>query len=177
MSVDVVNRVSREQLSSFALGRCELDIPRRGQQIRRAVYEPGTPCSDPFGLTAWTPLCEVEHMSLVLSGHAAATMPDRTEFVIGTGDFFSILGGHDGWVVGRWATSVYTSWEQGSTPTLLEATDAKIEDSLQTKFGLAREGRPARRLKVATATKGAVPRSWLGAHSWWLFRLESGLNN
>ena len=93
-------------------------------------------------------------MSQVLSGHAAATMADRTEFVIGPGDFFSIPGRHDSWVVGRWATSLYTSWELGSAPTLLEAPDPKIEDSLQTKFGSAREGCPARRLKVAIATKG-----------------------
>ncbi len=52
-----------------------------------------------------------------------------------------------------WATSLYTSWELGRTLILLEAPDARIEGGLQTKFRLAREGCPARRLKVATATK------------------------
>ena len=44
----------------------------------------------------------------------------------------------------------------GSTPGLLETPEPKTEGSLQTKFGLARDGCPARRLEVASATKRAL---------------------
>jgi hypothetical protein len=100
MSVEVVNWSTPQQFSTFPHGRFEL-YSVGGQQIGRAIYEPGWRWSEDVGPTTGTPLCEVEHIGLVLSGHAAVKMADGAEFVMGPGDFFSIPGGHDSWVVGE----------------------------------------------------------------------------
>jgi quercetin dioxygenase-like cupin family protein len=100
MAVEVVNLSDPQQVSTFSHGRFEL-FSIGGQQIGRAVYEPGWRWSEHIGPTAGTPLCEVEHIGLVLSGRVAVKMADGTEFVLGPGDFFSIPPGHDSWVVGE----------------------------------------------------------------------------
>jgi quercetin dioxygenase-like cupin family protein len=99
MSLEVVNMSVPQQVSTFPHGRFELFVIGR-QQIGRAVYEPGWRWSEHIGPTAGTQLCEVEHLGLVISGHAAVEMTDGTEIVLGPGDFFSIPAGHDSWVVG-----------------------------------------------------------------------------
>jgi hypothetical protein len=100
MSLEVVNTSTPEQVSTFPYGRFELFVVG-GQQIGRAVYGPGWRWSAHIGPTAGTPFCEVEHLGLVISGHAAVKMTDGTEIVLGPGDFFSIPAGHDSWVVGE----------------------------------------------------------------------------
>jgi quercetin dioxygenase-like cupin family protein len=87
-------------VSTFSHGRFEL-FSIGGQQIGRAVYEPGWRWSEHIGPTAGAPLCEVEHVGFVLSGRVAVKMADGTELVLGPGDFFSIPSGHDSWVVGE----------------------------------------------------------------------------
>jgi quercetin dioxygenase-like cupin family protein len=100
MSLEVVHMSVPQQVSTFPYGRFELFIVG-GQQIGRAVYAPGWRWSEHIAPTAGTPLCEVEHLGLVISGHAAVKMTDGTEIVLGPGDFFSIPAGHDSWVVGE----------------------------------------------------------------------------
>lgn len=99
MELEVVNISSPHQSSTFPFGRFEL-FSIGGQQTGRAVYQPGWRWSEHIGPAAGTPLCEVEHLGLVLSGRAVVKMADGTEFVLGPGDFFSIPSGHDSWVVG-----------------------------------------------------------------------------
>ena len=100
MSLEVVNMSAPQRVSTFPYGRFELFVVG-GQEIGRAVYEPGWRWSEHIGPTAGAQLCEVEHLGLVISGHAAVKMTDGTEIVLGPGDFFSIPAGHDSWVVGE----------------------------------------------------------------------------
>jgi hypothetical protein len=72
-----------------------------GTTIGRASYEPGWRWSVDVGPAAGTPLCQVEHVGVVLSGRAAVLMEDGTELVMEPGDVFAIPPGHDSWVVGE----------------------------------------------------------------------------
>jgi quercetin dioxygenase-like cupin family protein len=68
--------------------------------IGRATYAPGWKWSRHVGPTAGTPLCEVEHVGLVISGRASVRMRDGSERVLAAGDAFYVAPGHDSWVVG-----------------------------------------------------------------------------
>jgi quercetin dioxygenase-like cupin family protein len=68
--------------------------------LGRATYEPGWRWSEHVGAAAGEPLCQVEHVGLVLSGAAAVKMEDGTEQVMRAGQFFYVPPGHDSWVVG-----------------------------------------------------------------------------
>ena len=68
--------------------------------LGRATYQPGWRWSEHVGPTVGTTSCQVEHVGLVLSGHAVAKMDDGTERVMRPGDFFYVPAGHDSWVVG-----------------------------------------------------------------------------
>src|SRR5678816_1722631 len=69
--------------------------------IGRATYQPGWKWSEHVGPTAGTPLCEVEHVGLVISGRVAVRMRDGSEQVLSPGTAFFIAPGHDSWVVGN----------------------------------------------------------------------------
>jgi len=71
-----------------------------GMTLGRAVYEPGWRWTEHVGPTAGTALCEVEHVGLVVSGHAKVQMRDGEEHDLTPGDIFAIPGGHESWVVG-----------------------------------------------------------------------------
>ena len=58
-------------------------------------HEPGWRWPEHVGPTVGTLSCQVEHVGLVLSGHAVAKMDDGTERVMKAGDFFYIPPGHD----------------------------------------------------------------------------------
>ncbi len=50
---------------------------------------------------AGTPLCEVEHVGMVLSGRAMAAMNDGTEVELTAGSLFYVPPiAHDSWVIG-----------------------------------------------------------------------------
>jgi hypothetical protein len=88
----------------------------------------------------------------VLSGRVAVKMADRTEFVMGQ----VISSAFPAATRGGWGEVGNVSLDllgAGSTPGLLETPEPKKEGRLQTKFELAREGCPARRLELASATK------------------------
>lgn len=87
-----------EEVRTFPFGRFEL-FSLGGQQFGRAVYAPGWRWSEHVAPLAGAPLCEVEHVGLVVAGRAAVRMADGTEVTLGPGDFFSIAPGHDSWVL------------------------------------------------------------------------------
>jgi hypothetical protein len=56
--------------------------------LGRASYEPGWKWSKYVSSIAGTPLCEVEHVGMVLSGRAIAAMNDGTEVELTAGSLF-----------------------------------------------------------------------------------------
>jgi quercetin dioxygenase-like cupin family protein len=90
---------SPDEVRVFEKGRLEL-LHLGPMVIGRATYEPGWKWSEHVGPGAGTPLCEVEHVGLVISGRAAVQMGDGTEHVLSAGTAFYVPPGHDSWVVG-----------------------------------------------------------------------------
>jgi len=84
----------------FELGRFEL-VTLGGMTIGRAVYQPGWRWSTHVGAPLGATHCNVEHLGLVLSGHATAAMQDGTIHDLTAGTLFYIPPEpHDSWVVG-----------------------------------------------------------------------------
>jgi hypothetical protein len=84
----------------FDKGKLEI-VRIGGMTLGRASYEPGWKWSEHIGPIAGTPLCEVEHVGLVLSGRAMAAMNDGTEVELTAGSLFYIPPvPHDSWVIG-----------------------------------------------------------------------------
>ncbi|HYI08882.1 MAG TPA: cupin [Thermoanaerobaculia bacterium] len=84
----------------FELGRFEL-VTLGGVTIGRATYQPGWRWSTHVGAETGATHCTVEHVGLVLSGHATAAMVDGTIHDLTAGTLFSIPAEpHDSWVVG-----------------------------------------------------------------------------
>jgi quercetin dioxygenase-like cupin family protein len=72
-----------------------------GMTIGRASYEPGWRWSKHVSPIAGIPLCEVEHVGMVLSGRAMAAMNDGTEVELTAGSLFYVPPvAHDSWVIG-----------------------------------------------------------------------------
>ncbi|MCI0339428.1 MAG: cupin domain-containing protein [Acidobacteria bacterium] len=72
-----------------------------GMTIGRASYEPGWRWSEHVSPIAGTPLCEVEHVGLVISGRAMVALNDGTQFELTPGSLFYIPPvPHDSWVIG-----------------------------------------------------------------------------
>jgi quercetin dioxygenase-like cupin family protein len=91
---------SPDEVRVFEKGRLEL-LHLGPMVIGRATYQPGWKWSEHVGPAEGTPLCEVEHVGLVISGTAAVRMRDGTERLLEAGTAFSIPPGHDSWVVGE----------------------------------------------------------------------------
>ncbi|MGI8837069.1 MAG: cupin domain-containing protein [Pyrinomonadaceae bacterium] len=84
----------------FDKGKLEI-VRIGGMTIGRASYEPGWRWSEHVSPIAGTPLCEVEHVGMVLSGRAMAAMKDGTEVELMAGSLFHVPPGpHDSWVIG-----------------------------------------------------------------------------
>jgi hypothetical protein len=84
----------------FEKGKFEI-VKIGGMTIGRASYEPGWKWSEDVSPLAGTPLCEVEHVGLVISGRAMAAMRDSTEVELTPGSLFYIPPvAHDSWVIG-----------------------------------------------------------------------------
>jgi quercetin dioxygenase-like cupin family protein len=99
MDLTLVNLDSPTETRSFEKGR--FDLYRVGPMtLGRATYEPGWKWSEHVGAPLGETSCQVEHVGLVLSGRAMASMDDGTERVMEPGDFFHVPAGHDSWVVG-----------------------------------------------------------------------------
>ena len=84
----------------FEKGKFEI-VNIGGLTIGRATYEPGWKWSEHVGPIAGTDLCGVEHVGLVISGHAVAAMSDDEIIDLNAGNLFYIPPApHDSWVVG-----------------------------------------------------------------------------
>ncbi len=84
----------------FEKGKLEV-VRIGGMTVGRATYEPGWRWSEHVSPIAGTPLCEVEHVGLVLSGRAMAAMQDGTEVELAAGSLFHVPPApHDSWVIG-----------------------------------------------------------------------------
>jgi len=91
---------SPDQTRVFEKGRFDL-VTIGGMTIGRATYEPGWRWSEHVSHVAGTPLCEVEHVGIVISGRAMAAMEDGTEVELTPGTLFYIPPvPHDSWVIG-----------------------------------------------------------------------------
>jgi 2-hydroxychromene-2-carboxylate isomerase len=88
-----------DEVRTFAKGRFEI-VRIGGMTIGRATYEPGWKWSLHVGPSAGAASCAVEHVGIVISGHAAAAMDDGAVTEMRPGDVFHIAPGHDSWVVG-----------------------------------------------------------------------------
>jgi hypothetical protein len=84
----------------FEKGKLEI-VRIGGMTLGRASYEPGWKWSEHVSPIAGTPLCEVEHVGMVLSGRAMAAMKDGTEVELTAGSLFYVPPvPHDSWVIG-----------------------------------------------------------------------------
>jgi mannose-6-phosphate isomerase-like protein (cupin superfamily) len=91
---------SPDEVRTFEKGRLEL-VTIAGQTLGRATYEPGWKWSLHVGPTVGAERCSVEHLGLVLSGHATAAFDDGRVFDLTAGTLFYIPPEpHDSWVVG-----------------------------------------------------------------------------
>jgi quercetin dioxygenase-like cupin family protein len=84
----------------FEKGKFEI-IHIGNMTIGRAEYQPGWRWSEHVSPIAGTPLCQTDHIGLVLSGRAKLKMEDGSEVTLTPGDMFAIAPGHDSWVVGN----------------------------------------------------------------------------
>jgi hypothetical protein len=72
-----------------------------GLTIGRATYQRGWKWSEDVAPTAGTQFCEVEHIGLVVSGHAVVAMSKERIIDLTPGTIFYIPPtAHDSWVVG-----------------------------------------------------------------------------
>jgi hypothetical protein len=88
-----------DEVRTFPKGTFEI-ILIGGMTIGRATYQPGWKWSEDVGRALGQASCEVEHVGIVLAGHAVAAMNDGRVIDLRAGDVFHIPPGHDSWVVG-----------------------------------------------------------------------------
>jgi quercetin dioxygenase-like cupin family protein len=89
-----------DEVRQFDRGRLEI-VRIAGQTLGRATYEPGWKWSEHVGPTVGASRCSVEHLGIVLSGHATAAFDDGRVFDLTAGTIFYIPPEpHDSWVVG-----------------------------------------------------------------------------
>jgi hypothetical protein len=93
-----------DEVREFPKGRLEL-VTLGGLTIGRATYQPGWKWSEHvgpgLGFPAGTGRCPVEHVGLVLQGHATAAFEDGRIEHLTAGTLFHIPAEpHDSWVVG-----------------------------------------------------------------------------
>lgn len=89
-----------DEVREFDKGRLEI-VRLAGQTLGRATYEPGWKWSAHVGPTVGATRCSVEHLGIVLSGHATAAFADGRIFDLTPGTIFYIPPEpHDSWVVG-----------------------------------------------------------------------------
>ena len=100
MLQSVVKRFDNpDEVRTFPKGRFEL-VHIGGLTLGRAVYEPGWRWSEHVGPTVGRASCNVEHVGIVIAGHAVVALDDGHVFELRPGDIFHIAPGHDSWVVG-----------------------------------------------------------------------------
>ena len=96
----VIKRFGKpDETRVFEKGRFEI-VTLGGMTIGRATYEPGWKWSVHVGPREKSASCKVEHVGIVVSGHAKVKMDDGREIDLRAGDCFYVAPGHDSWVVG-----------------------------------------------------------------------------
>jgi hypothetical protein len=89
-----------DEVRRFEKGKLEL-VTIAGQTLGRATYEPGWKWSVHVGPGVGATRCSVEHLGLVLAGHATAAFDDGRIHDLTAGTLFYIPPEpHDSWVVG-----------------------------------------------------------------------------
>ena len=89
-----------DEVRTFDKGKFEI-VRIGGMSIGRAIYEPGCKWSEHVGPAAGQTHCHVEHLGLVVSGHATAAMQKGVVHDLTAGTLFYIPAEpHDSWVVG-----------------------------------------------------------------------------
>lgn len=89
-----------DEVREFPKGRFEV-VTVNGMTLGRATYQPGWKWSRDVAPSAATKLCEVEHVGIVISGHAVAAYADGSKTELNAGCVFYIPPvPHDSWVVG-----------------------------------------------------------------------------
>ena len=100
LEIDLKRFEEPDETRVFEKGKLEV-VRIGGMTVGRATYEPGWRWSEHVSPIAGTPLCEVEHVGLVLSGRAMAAMQDGTEVELSAGSLFYVPPvPHDSWVIG-----------------------------------------------------------------------------
>lgn len=101
-SIEVVLKrfESPDEVRRFEKGTFEI-VSVGGMTIGRACYEPGWKWSEHVAPEAGKARCDVEHVGMVLAGHAVAEMSDGRIVDLTPGTVFYIPPDpHDSWVVG-----------------------------------------------------------------------------
>jgi hypothetical protein len=89
-----------DEIRLFEKGKFEI-VQIGGLTVGRATYEPGWKWSEHVSPISGIPLCEVEHVGLVISGRAMASMQDGRDIELKAGALFYIPPvPHDSWVIG-----------------------------------------------------------------------------
>ena len=89
-----------DEVREFPKGRFEL-VTIGGMTIGRAIYQPGWRWSEHVGRALGATHCTVEHLGMVIQGHATAAMADGTIHDLTAWTVFYIPAEpHDSWVVG-----------------------------------------------------------------------------
>jgi quercetin dioxygenase-like cupin family protein len=89
-----------DETRHFEKGKFEI-VQIGGMTVGRATYEPGWKWSEHVSPLSGDPLCDVEHVGLVISGRAMASIKDGPDVELNPGVLFYIPPvPHDSWVVG-----------------------------------------------------------------------------
>lgn len=89
-----------DEVRNFEKGKFEI-VKIGGMTLGRATYEPGWKWSEHVGAGTGAERCNVEHLGLVISGHATAAMENGVVHDLTEGTLFYIPAEpHDSWVVG-----------------------------------------------------------------------------
>lgn len=90
-----------DEVREFEKGRLEL-VTINGQTFGRATYQPGWKWSTHVGPLAGATRCPVEHLGLVIQGHATVAFDDGRVYHLTKGMLFYVPPEpHDSWVVGE----------------------------------------------------------------------------
>lgn len=91
---------SPDEVREFPHGRLEL-VTIAGQTLGRASYQPGWKWSEDVGPGVNASRCSVEHLGIVIEGHATVAFDDGRIFDLTPGTIFHVPPvPHDSWVVG-----------------------------------------------------------------------------
>ena len=102
MTLDTILRRfdTPDEVREFTLGKLEV-IRIAGQTLGMATYQPGWKWSMHVGPHVGAERCTVEHLGIVLRGHATAAFADGRVYQLTAGTVFYIPPEpHDSWVIG-----------------------------------------------------------------------------